>query len=215
MIVTPCLDSCRGERNAGAAYPASPDARDHGPHRRAYPRRCRHEKGADIAVGPRSPAFDPSALPRRAWPSDPVRRLAPPRPRGRLALRFRSPGPVVCIPRGAACRPRRPAPLPGQSRGSIASVVSSRFARHPEERRVRRPVHGPHRHRPEGALPMLRIPSLALSSRGRSRDCGKAPRDLHPTGSIDRFPNGTNRSIRSQASDDPAISRRFIIRLQG
>jgi len=61
---------------------------------------------------------------------------------------------------------------------------------------------------------MRRIPSFALSSRGRSRDCGKAPRDLHPTGSIDQFPNGTNRRIRSQAFDDPAISRRFIVRLQ-
>jgi hypothetical protein len=215
MIVTPRLDSCRGERNAGAAYPASPDARDHGRRRRVHPRRCRHEKGADIAVGPRSPAFDPSALPRRAWPSDPVRRLAPPRPRGRLAEAFSVTGagrlhPKECrVPASAACSASRPKPR----KHRIGRVVPVRST----PRGVSRPPAGsrPHRHRPEGALPMLRIPSLALSSRGRSRDCGKAPRDLHPTRPISQFPNATNRSIRSQASDNPAISRRFIIRLQG
>ena len=106
-------------------------------------------KGADIAVGPRSPDFDRPLLPEGRAGVIWFRRHARPRPRGRLASHFRSPGPGVCTPKGAA--------FP-------ASAASSTSNRNPKHRRgrvlpdppsallqaTRHPaLHGPHRLHPE------------------------------------------------------------------
>lgn len=82
------------------------------------------QKGADIAVDPRSPDFDPLVFPEEKTAPSGFGGCSTQAARA-PGFAFRSPGPVVCIPEGTPrFRPRRPAQRRAEAR-RIAVVVSA------------------------------------------------------------------------------------------
>jgi hypothetical protein len=163
---------------ATPARAASPPLRTIGPDRaRAYlfcpDLHGSHEKGGDIAVAPRSPDFDPSALPRRGWPSDLVSAA-------RSAKAARAPGFAFSVTGAGRLHPE------GRRGSGLGGLLS--FAAETARHRIGRVV--PARLASRGTP---RLPAGSRPALPSSRKTAATRRvDLHPTGSNDRFPNGTN-----------------------
>jgi len=152
-----------------------------------------HEKGGDIAVAPRSPDFDPSALPRRgvAVRSGFGGSLGQGREGAWLRV-FGHRGRTSASRGTPRFRPRRPAQL--RSRNREASHRSCRSGSPgvprnttPAGRFATRLAIVPKDSGNALGYRLSRFPlAVARATAARRRV------DLHPTGSNDRFPNGTN-----------------------